>query len=655
MEALELRVGRIEGAGFTAEDLAARVRLAGDGPQLDLRAGVVGLPGATLRAATLACERLREDDSGLHCPRGRVAVAETPAGPLAATLDLHHQGPETTLTLDHLRLWGATATATLGRNGARWRVSAAAAGLDLTRWAEGLAPWLPLAAAFQPAGRGALTLAARGQGAEPETVTLAVQAREAAFASPDGLQAGERLGLDLDLELTRDGPGWSYGAHARLGDGAVYADPWYVEAGNDGLTVRAGGRYRGDGITLESLVFRQPRVLEGEARGDPLWSSARGPRGGRVQLTAPDLAPLYATWLQPLATGTPLDRLEVSGSASAEVTLAAGRPQALRVELRDLYADDRDRRFGVYRLAGTVAWDRDDHRPTTLTWDGGHLWRLDLGPGRFAATSRGARLALTEPLTVPVMDGAAVIDTLELDLAADDGPRGQLGGYLEPLSMTALSHAFGWPVFQGKVSGVLPRVTLADRRVALDGALLMRVFDGEVVLRDLVLNEPFGVVPELRANIDIRNLDLAPLTGAFSFGLIEGRLEGRVHDLVLQNWQPVAFDARLQTPPGDTSRHRISQRAVDSLTRIGGGAGISGALFLGLFKTFRYDTLGLGCRLERGACTMTGVGPAEDGYYLVEGAGLPRIDVIGYHRKVDWNILVQRLQRVTQTGPALVE
>jgi hypothetical protein len=52
---------------------------------------------------------------------------------------------------------------------------------------------------------------------------------------------------------------------------------------------------------------------------------------------------------------------------------------------------------------------------------------------------------------------------------------------------------------------------------------------------------------------------------------------------------------------------------------------------------------------------MSGVAPAPSGgYYLVKGKGLPRIDVIGNARRVDWPRLVQQLIAVTESeGPVV--
>ena len=123
--------------------------------------------------------------------------------------------------------------------------------------------------------------------------------------------------------------------------------------------------------------------------------------------------------------------------------------------------------------------------------------------------------------------------------------------------------------------------------------------------------------------------------------------------LRLEDWRPVRFDAHLEAPPGDRSRHRINQQAVKSLMRIGGG-GIGGLLsgtFLRLFHEFSYRRIGVSCVLRNGVCDMGGVSPAPDGgYYLVEGGGLPRISVVGFVRRVDWDTLVDQVRAVIARG-----
>ena len=82
--------------------------------------------------------------------------------------------------------------------------------------------------------------------------------------------------------------------------------------------------------------------------------------------------------------------------------------------------------------------------------------------------------------------------------------------------------------------------------------------------------------------------------------------------------------------------------------------------FLKFFDVFAYDQIGLRCVLKDGVCAMSGVGPAKtgaqgQGYNLVKGRGLPRIDVVGYRDTVSWQRLVQQLAAIARSGSATVK
>ena len=99
---------------------------------------------------------------------------------------------------------------------------------------------------------------------------------------------------------------------------------------------------------------------------------------------------------------------------------------------------------------------------------------------------------------------------------------------------------------------------------------------------------------------------------------------------------------------------------MSNLSSIGGGSGgsVTAALqggFLRFFDSFRYERLGLSCRLANDVCHMDGVAPAETGYYIVKGSGLPRIDVIGNQRRVAWTRLVRQLAAITESGELVIE
>ena len=157
--------------------------------------------------------------------------------------------------------------------------------------------------------------------------------------------------------------------------------------------------------------------------------------------------------------------------------------------------------------------------------------------------------------------------------------------------------------------------------------------------------------------MDMQRLDLELLTRTFDFGKISGRLNGQIADLRLLNWRPVQFDARFATASQDPGKRRISQRAVDNLSQIGGGAsGVMSRSFLRFFDDFSYDKLGIRCQLNNEVCQMSGVEDDEQGYYIVKGGGLPPwINVKGYTHRVDWPDLLSRLKAVQNSDGPIIE
>jgi hypothetical protein len=186
----------------------------------------------------------------------------------------------------------------------------------------------------------------------------------------------------------------------------------------------------------------------------------------------------------------------------------------------------------------------------------------------------------------------------------------------------------------------------------VDGKIFVNVFDGLVSLQDLRVERMFGVLPSLAANMEVTGLDLEQLTSTFSFGHISGRLDGYVHDLRMLNWQPVAFDGWLGTPADQTGKQDISRKAVTHLTTIGGGSATAALAspLMRMFSSFSYRRLGMGCTLADNVCEIRGLGQDETSVLLLEGAGVPKITIRAFNRRVDWPQMVANLEAVSGEG-----
>jgi len=369
-------------------------------------------------------------------------------------------------------------------------------------------------------------------------------------------------------------------------------------------------------ITNVSMADATRRLSLANANGEIHWSSAT--TAPRVQIPAAGNAPATPSALVTAAMVTAATATAPTADATtaAEPATSAAQPPP------------------------------GPPQPSQLSWSASSLYGLIGGPVQMGFITYGSRFALTGNTRFPLFDGALVVHKLDV---RNIGPDAELefDAHLEPISMPLLSKAFGWPILNGQLAGRVPGVSYRNHVLTVQGDLSANVFDGTIVGSRFKLNDPLGPWPRLDADVTARHLDLDMLTHTFSIGSITGRLDADIKGLELFNWSPVAFDARLQTTPGDKSEHRISQRAVTSISSVGGGGGgVTAALQSGVlkfFKTFHYDRIGISCQLRDEVCLMNGLEPAKGGYYLVKGRGLPRIDIIGNAGRVDWTQLVSQI------------
>ncbi len=402
---------------------------------------------------------------------------------------------------------------------------------------------------------------------------------------------------------------------------------------------------------IDALRWRDPGALEldGSVRLDVAAASPL--RDADLKFVLPALGTGYARYFESVAASFGLAGMTADGAAHGALVLRAGAWQAFDIALQGVDLEDGQGRFGAQSLAGTLRLQRGpDAAESELAWRSAHVYGLALGATALPLRSAGGGIALRAPVVLPLFGGALRINALDYTPHAADA-RLDMALALDQVNLGALSSAFGWPTFAGTISGDLPNVHYVGDRLEFEGGLSAEVFGGQVKVAQLSMERPFGVAPTLAASIEFSELDLEPLTGAFGFGEITGRLEGHVRGLRLVDWEPVAFDAALHTVKRSGVRRRISQRAVRDLTEVGGG-GIAAGLqtqVLKAFSSFGYDRIGLSCVLSNNVCTMGGIEPSTGtGYTIVQGSGLPQVSVIGHQRRVDWPVLVSRLTAATQ-------
>lgn len=592
--------------------------------------------GQTLEKLRLRCEDLRWSPERIECPRGEVQVPGS-----AERLPLRFAYAPRSQSLD-LVLEPAA--------GERWQLLMSRASgvrtleavLDKAR-IERIAPWLPPLADFKPAAvlNGRLNWS---EGGGRERVAADLHAGGLSFSDAAGSHAGEKIAAKIAVRGEERDGGWNWQADVALDQGDIFWQPFFFGQGGHRLALT--------GMASEAtfVVSRGELELAGVGR---LAFSGEWDRIGKAMRKAQfetgtiDLTQAAAVFLAPLLEQSTLPKFGFSGKVRLAGAIDEGGLSRLDLNLSGAAAEEAGGRYALRGVDAEIPWRRDESSAADIRVAGGSLGRIPLGGFALPVKMRGLSFELSRA-EIPFLDGRLILEELRAAKREGGEWQWQLGGALHPVSMALLTETLGLPRMSGTMSASIPKISHARSTVEMDGALIIQVFDGYVSATNLKLIEPFGRVPRLYADLEMRHFDLGQLTETFSFGSITGFIDGDVKGLELARWRPQRFEARLLSSPGDY-RKRISQRAVQNISSLG-GAGAGAAIqrsFLRFFDQFGYDKMGLSCVLADGVCRMGGVEAAPNGYVIVKGGGIPAISVIGYNRQVNWDELVSRIHRAT--------
>ncbi|MBF6023569.1 hypothetical protein [Lysobacter niastensis] len=641
----QARVAKITTAVGVFENVVVRLDWPDRAPQgqLHVQAASVEAPelGYRFRDVTWQCP-LRRDGARWRC-EGDLRSGR--AAPMRLAIDI-----------DEVRT-----DARLARGGSVLALHRDAAAPDLTRidltrvpllWTQAM-----LAKAWEQ-GRftkgtldGRLTVAAPANA--PMRITGPVRLGGVAFATPDGTIAGENVGAQAQIDARIADTTHVKLDGSLLGGDLLFGNAYLaLQQRRVGFSLDAVQRGAG-GWEFPRLHWQDGDLLE--ADGSAALAPDATLRSLDLRARSVDAGGLRDAYLTGFLGLAGLADLQLRGGVDTRTRIEDGELREADFTPHALTIDDPQGRFDFDGLEGDVRFSSVASIDSELRWHGGALHGLSFGAARLPFTSRDGVLSLREAATVPMLGGQVGFDHLQL--RPPSGERGleiRFGMELERLDIAALAKALDWPAFTGELTGHIPEARYAGDRLEFEGGLAMQLFGGSVQVSSLAMERPFGVAPTLSSDIAFDNIDLEALTGVLGFGAVTGKLDGSITHLRLVDWQPVAFDAELHSDRAAARaarvRQRISQRAVQDLSSVSDASFISSlqSQLIGVFDDFGYSRIGIRCRLNDEVCEMEGLGSAGPGFIIVEGSGVPRLSVVGFNRRVDWPILLERLEAASK-------
>ncbi len=484
----------------------------------------------------------------------------------------------------------------------------------------------------------------------------------AALETPDGSIAAEGLGANLVLDYRSTDNEQRVDLRGDLRGGELLFGSAYVALPPTPVALRIDAIGNAGGWRLPTLLWGDGGTLA--ARG----SAALAPDGALsaldIEIDSDDLAPVTSRYLSGWLGGFGLGDLSLKGRLHSRLRLDAGGMRGFDAHFDQVDVLEPGGMFRFDGLHGDLRYSADAPVDSALRWRSGQLYGLDFGAAELPLRSAEAAIALRAPASVEAIGGTLRFDHFRLRPPnGDQGLQANFGLTLDKFDIGKLAQSMDWPAFRGTLSGSIPDARYVDDKLVFEGGLEMRVFDGSVKVSSLAMERPFGVAPTLSADLALDDLDLLSVTEVFDFGSISGRLDGSIRELRLVDWTATAFDAEFQTQRRRGVKQRISQRAVQNISSVGDASFVTSlqGQLIGLFDDFGYRRIGISCRLHNQICAMGGLeslgadgkdadaagsGSDSGGFTIVQGAGIPRLNVVGFNRQVDWPTLVERLEAV---------
>jgi hypothetical protein len=654
IDAIELEVREMTIAGIPVSGAGARLELLNDEKSrvtVTATSAMLADPIGKLTGLSLACERPVIAEPRFGCDAGHFKAQGGPTGTLdmQVSAQLRSDTGVTTFAGKGFRFAGTTANFDGRLDAKGWQVKAATGKARVSELRKFAAPWFQLPADITGDGQVKIdaTLGDAGTGLNAD-VSAALEGvdltNEASTVVTDKLAATARLRANTkgkDTRLAIDVKGRA---------GQVLVNPVFLDFGANPLALVASGTLTGEQLLIDSLHYEQAKLIDVSGSGKLDFAGEIPLFSGDFTLARVEFPAAFTSYAQITLATSVIGDATTRGSLSGELSVEDNGVASLHVKPEKLDFSANKGSLHLEGMTGEVFWSPAggrEARISYLSWNSGGAYGLSGGASGIEFVAYGANFALTKPAKLPVFDGAIAIENFAMGNLGADNMEVSFKGAVEPISMPLLAKAFGWPEFSGTLAASIPGIRLKDNVLTFDGNVESQVFGGQIVGSNIRLQDPLGNFPQFFADVRARDLDLGLVTQTFEVGTITGKLEADVLGLELFAWTPQAFDARLATPAGDKSRHRISAKAVSSLSNVGGGGGsVVQALQSGVLKFFdeySYEKLGIRCRLRGDVCEMSGIEPAPNGYYIVKGAGIPRIDIMGNQGRVNWNQLMSSI------------
>lgn len=490
---------------------------------------------------------------------------------------------------------------------------------------------------------------------------LNLTAESMSLISPDAEIMAE--GIALNLSGRFDPQQSSFDAELGINAGEALYKTFYFNLNNQPINLKASGTLPVNETAMHaSCTLNWSNLLELEA--DANLSNAQGGFNGSCLLESSHIHDVFKTFA---ADPFGLDNMQANGTMACALNFTGNADSTSiegRLSLEDSGFSSKslnaegvglelpinivlDQNF--IPLSGKDVFDPEQGQLNISSLKAGQATVSNL---KIPLTVSSRRIVMGELPPVAFSEGMVNVRDMKIDHPFSKNFRlfASLkfsGVNLQPLSPSEL------PV-EGTMNGDLKCWLLKDSFSTI-GKLGGEIYGGDVKISEIFARDPFSENRQYGADIQVSNLNLAPLSTALEVGLITGRVDISLTDLLVAYGQPATFHLVAKTSPEYDGDKEISLKAVNSLSVIGTGSGLTGlgvGAFSQFFKEFGYKCLGMECTLDHDIFRIRGLIREGGVEYIIKRPILFGINVINSNpdNLISFSDMLKRIKRVTGGG-----
>ena len=493
------------------------------------------------------------------------------------------------------------------------------------------------------------------------------------FSSPDSLYLGDGISGTVRLHFRDDvRRGFAFDAEIDAHDFGLLLADLFVNFEKKRISVRTSGRLvEEDGVKDLKCEVSIPSVLSASLSGDLDFGASEARGDLTYHLTTSSLSDAFDLFFRDffrnriswLYTGTVAGSLTSRGTAGGN--LSAPRISGnLTVAGSSIDLPDIDTRIEGISASLPFSLDlsggsKDDARRSFSPDDFGEVafshatvGGVDIAGITVSPALIENALVFRDDIVISVSGGSVTVGKFSgTDIFSEDRTVG-FSLDVEGVDIVRLFPKEELVNLEGVISGRLPDVRIAEKKLFTSGYLTATIFKGKINVENIWAQDIFDAGRRFGCDVTFSGIDLGVLTQTIDVGRVTGIAEGAVSDLIFSYGSPERFVFDVSTVNKRGVPKRVSVDFVNKLTILGSGSTLlSGVLKGGISRfisDYNYSKIGIHLELKNDYFTLRGTIHEGDKEYFIKRSGLTGINVINQNpnNRILFDDMVRRLERI---------